>query len=504
MKEDVGHVYLVGAGPGPVDLLTVRARRLIRTADVIAYDDLIHPSLLNLARSGCQLLAIGYRAGATEGRPPPLHPEALRLARSGAKVVRLKAGDPLIFARGGEEALALEEAGIPYSIVPGITSALAAGASCRLPLTWRGQSSELCLSTRPTAHDEQAGTRTIALYMPRHGLEEWCAARMAAGWSSDTPAAFIMAASQPQEICIRSRLGTLAHDVAAYPSLQPGLVLLGPALNRLASRVSSRGKLAQRCILLARATSDRSEFKSILEREGADVWEIPWIKTRRSLVAAWDVNSLGRSQAHIIVPSASAWDVFRDLCLKERLDIRCLHEARIITLGPQARRAVQRSLLEPWWAVPHRTRLPAVWPTVMRDRPCMILGSRAEVLSVQSLAEAQGLSVIAGPMVEQEVQYPRLPLVQADLLIVPHRRAWQLLQQDAAYLTTLRHLPMLACGTQLAHYLREQGASQVHAWAQADRKHLTTVVEDMLRRFQQREDDDAKRTFDSLHGAWQG
>jgi uroporphyrin-III C-methyltransferase len=321
MIANSGRVYLVGAGPGPVGLLTVRARRLIRQADVLAYDDLVHPSLLNLASARCHLLAIGYRAGATEERPPPLHPDVVRLARSGAKVVRLKAGDPLVFARGGEEAQALEESGLPYTIVPGITAALAAGASCHLPLTWRGKSSELCLSTRPAAHDEQVGARTIALYMPRLGLQHWCQERMAAGWAPETPAAYVLAAAQAQELCIRSRLVDLAKDVAAHPSAHPGIVLLGPALDRLSPPSSSVGRLARRCILLARASSERSEYKQILERDGADVWEIPWIKAGEASSCAWDPDVLCGTKASVMVPSAAAWKLFCHDWQRLRLDV---------------------------------------------------------------------------------------------------------------------------------------------------------------------------------------
>ena len=150
-------VHLVGAGPGDPELLTVRAERLIAAADVIVYDALVDSSVLNLARPGAELIDVGKRPG----RQVPqemINALLVHLGSQGGTVVRLKGGDPFVFGRGGEEAMALAQAGIPFDVVPGLTSAVAAPAAAGVPVTHRGVSIGF---TVVTGHRERGGSTTI-------------------------------------------------------------------------------------------------------------------------------------------------------------------------------------------------------------------------------------------------------------------------------------------------------------------------------------------------------
>jgi len=175
-----GKVYLVGAGPGDPELLTLKALRLLRQAEAVLHDDLVSPEILTLVGRNAQLHDVGKRAGRKSAPQEAIHFLMIELAQQGLQVVRLKGGDPLIFGRAGEEIHALRRAGIDFEIVPGVTAALAAAASVEIPLTLRKTASSLPIITVQFAEDRelpdlrsivQSGT-TVALYMPGSDLTE--------------------------------------------------------------------------------------------------------------------------------------------------------------------------------------------------------------------------------------------------------------------------------------------------------------------------------------------
>jgi uroporphyrin-III C-methyltransferase / precorrin-2 dehydrogenase / sirohydrochlorin ferrochelatase len=231
-----GTVYLVGAGPGNPELLTVRADALLRSADVVAHDELVPPALLALA-PGAEHLAVGRRCHGRTRAPLRLHPDVLARARAGKSVVRLKAGDPFVFGRGGEEAEELAAAGVPFEVVPGISAALAAGASAWIPLTHRGLSSDV---TFATGHDltqpapagrsdwaRLAGTGTLVLYMGSRSLAGNLARLVEHGRAPSTPAAWIAAATRPEERIVTGTLADLAARVGEPGTDAPALVVVG-------------------------------------------------------------------------------------------------------------------------------------------------------------------------------------------------------------------------------------------------------------------------------------
>lgn len=462
-----GHVYLVGAGPGPADLLTVRARELIARADVLAYDDLVHPTLLDHAAPHCELIAVGYRAGEHADRPPPLHPLVLERAAAGKMVVRLKSGDPLIFGRGGEEAEALVAAAIPFTFVPGITAALAAASVCNLPLTWRGRASEVRISTQGSILAPSGTACTWALYMPRHGIETFTSELSAKGWPADTPAAFVIAAAHRQQQCIRSSLGSLAQKVKEHPSELPGLVIIGEALRTVLPYSETKASLQGCRILVARAHTDPSRLVGQLEAEGADVWGAPWIRSRpSSCVSPLQKDRLLKHQFvdhnWILVASAAAFEGFISLLREINGDLRCLQGQTIISIGA-AREALAAYLLKPGVHFRKRQILLKEWPhehlTYARDGLILAAGDEGEELQLQ--LETIGVKAQVLRTADFQVQYPRLPLPRPDFIVAPHQKSLQMLFADAAYRDGLKEVKVVAFGRKVAELARSFGCQVV-------------------------------------------
>lgn len=249
-----GRVDLVGAGPGDPGLLTVRALELLRAADVVAYDELVPEAILALAAPGAELLAVGRRCHGQNRDPMRLHPAVLERARAGKRVVRLKAGDPLVFGRGGEEAEELAAAGVPFEIVPGVSAALGAAAATWIPLTHREVSSSV---TFATGHDLTAGGApgrcewdqlgaggTLVLYMASRSLAGNLARLVRRGRAASTPAAWISAATRPEQEVVVGTLADLAARVGEQRGSAPALVVVGEVVTvreRLLALASQRG-----------------------------------------------------------------------------------------------------------------------------------------------------------------------------------------------------------------------------------------------------------------------
>jgi uroporphyrinogen III methyltransferase/synthase len=225
----VGRVYLVGAGPGDPGLLTLRAAALLRSADVVAYDELVSPEILALAPATAERLAVGRRVGrgAISYR---VHPEVLVRARAGKTVVRLKAGDPMVFGRGGEEAEELAEEGIPFEIVPGVSAALGAASYAGIPLTHRQHASRVTFATgHDVEHDpKKAGLgETLVLYMAGRRLAENMQNLVREGRAPSTPAAYIEAATTPHQRVVVGTIADLAARTAGSDPYAPAIVIVG-------------------------------------------------------------------------------------------------------------------------------------------------------------------------------------------------------------------------------------------------------------------------------------
>jgi uroporphyrin-III C-methyltransferase/precorrin-2 dehydrogenase/sirohydrochlorin ferrochelatase len=229
-------VSLVGAGPGDPDLLTRAAAKRLRQADLVLYDALVPAPLVQLARHA-QCFCVGKRAGRASVRQETINLLMIRGARRGQRVVRLKCGDPFVLGRGGEEALALRNAGVPFEVVPGVSSAIAAPALAGIPVTHRGMASAFVVLS---AHEESAygplvdglppNSLTIVALMGIGGASRLAARLLARGWRSRTPAALLFAASTPHATTWRGTLAELASR-GELSSEAPGTIVIGEVVS---------------------------------------------------------------------------------------------------------------------------------------------------------------------------------------------------------------------------------------------------------------------------------
>jgi uroporphyrin-III C-methyltransferase len=230
-----GKVYLVGAGPGDPELLTVKALRLLQTADVVLHDDLVSAEILKLVPSAAQVQNVGKRCGTKTMRQEEINFLLVALADSGRQVVRLKSGDPLIFGRAGEEIEALRRSNIAYEIVPGVTCALGAAAAAGIPLTYRRISSTLVLTVGHRAAGNSdaewgkfsATESTLLVYMPGHDYAEMADRLTAAGFAKETPCAIISRATTPRQQIHHTTISNLhrSPELAAPTLLVVGEVV---------------------------------------------------------------------------------------------------------------------------------------------------------------------------------------------------------------------------------------------------------------------------------------
>jgi uroporphyrin-III C-methyltransferase/precorrin-2 dehydrogenase/sirohydrochlorin ferrochelatase len=248
----MGHVSIVGAGPGDPGLLTRKAAARLRRADLVLYDALVDLRVLRIARRA-QRFFVGKRAGRHALSQIEIHAMMIRAARKGRRVVRLKGGDPFVFGRGGEEAQALQVAGVPFDVIPGVTSAFAVPGLAGIPVTYRGLSSAVLVAS---GHDEQVLGDTIGALPPNdvtlvvlmgYGRRVSIASQLIGrGWARDTPAAVVADGSLEQQQAWRGTLEGMAAGRAAIETEGPALLVIGQvaALTLSAAEPALRQKTA--------------------------------------------------------------------------------------------------------------------------------------------------------------------------------------------------------------------------------------------------------------------
>ena len=230
-----GSVFLVGAGPGDPGLLTIKALNLLKMADVVVYDYLVNPELLVTIRKDAERLYVGKIGGGRQTPQREINRMLIAAARAGNMVVRLKGGDPCLFGRGGEEAEALSKAGVPYQIVPGVSSALAVPTYAGIPLTYRGVSSSVAFVTGAKAEDgslppslrQLSGTDTIVILMGMAHLRRITDELIASGRSSQTPVAAIRWGTYEGQRTLIGTLGSIAERVEQESFRAPAVIVVG-------------------------------------------------------------------------------------------------------------------------------------------------------------------------------------------------------------------------------------------------------------------------------------
>ena len=238
----LGTVYLVGAGPGDPDLLTVKAVRLLRQCDALVYDSLVPHEVLNLVPSGAERHFVGKRRGHHSVPQPSTNAVLVELAARHRTIVRLKGGDPFLFGRGGEEAAHLERHGVPVQVVPGVTAGIAAPAYLGIPVTHRRAGSSV---TFVTGHEEIDKRRPgvdwrglarssdgLVIYMGLHNLAHICEELMAGGLDPSTPAAAVQQGTVRGQRCVVAELQGLAQAVCQAALASPSIVVIGEVVNQ--------------------------------------------------------------------------------------------------------------------------------------------------------------------------------------------------------------------------------------------------------------------------------
>lgn len=241
MSRPMGHVSLVGAGPGDPGLLTRRAMARLRQADLVLYDALVPASIVALARRA-QRFSVGKRCGRPSVRQETIHGLMIRAARRGRRVVRLKAGDPFVLGRGGEEALALRAAGVSFDVVPGISSALAAPALAGIPVTHRGLSAGFIVvsghagsSYRPLLEMLPPHSVTLVVLMGLNEADAIAALLVGTGWRPTTPVAVVFSASTSRSTTWTGTLAGIAScRDSAHPDA-PGTIVIGDVVSLAAA-----------------------------------------------------------------------------------------------------------------------------------------------------------------------------------------------------------------------------------------------------------------------------
>lgn len=346
---------LVGAGPGDPALLTLGAVRALGRADVVLYDALVHPSVLQHARPDAELRFVGKRGGHEGISQAELNALLLDLARSGRRVCRLKGGDPFLFGRGSEEAEVLAREGISFEVIPGVTAALGATTYAGISLTHREWSSSVAFVTSAehaeksqSAHDWQklaTATQTLVIYMGVRKLRGAVEKLLAHGRSAETPAAVIQAGTLPSQRVVTGTLSTIAERVEAEGLGAPALIVVGEVVRlREQLRWFDQRPLQGKRVLVTRAEAQSEGMLNSLLERGAEAVSLPAIRFREPTDRAALERALQRLEDYHLVLFTSTNTVerfFREL-EKSGGDTRRLGRALVGAVGPATALALGR------------------------------------------------------------------------------------------------------------------------------------------------------------------
>jgi len=340
-------VYLVGAGPGDPELITVKGRRVLGEADAVLYDHLAPESLLELAPPDAERIYVGKKRSAHAFSQEEITGLIIDRARRGLTVVRLKGGDPFMFGRGGEEVEALAEAGIPFEVVPGVTSPLGIAAYTGVPLTHRTHTSVVTFVTGHAVEQidwDKVGTaETLVVFMGLTAIGEIAREIMARGRSGETPAMAVRWGTRPDQQTIAATLATLADEVARAGMKPPATIVIGEVV-RLREKLDwfERLPLFGQRVAVTRAAGQAAELRERLHALGAEVLELPVIAIEPPL----DPAPLARAVECIaeydwlIFTSVNGVRFFTEALDRSARDVRDVR-ACVCAIGPATRRAVE-------------------------------------------------------------------------------------------------------------------------------------------------------------------
>lgn len=342
----VGKVYLVGAGPGEPGLITVRGAQCLRRADLVLYDYLVDPRVLRHASAHAEAICLGSHAAGRIMPQKDVNERMIGAARMGKTVVRLKGGDPMLFARAAEELAALREAGIAFEIVPGVSAALAVGSYAGIPLTHRLTSSCVALVTgQETRHkateplDYTALAKfpgTLVFYMGVTTAPAWSRSLLEGGLAAGTPVAIVRHCTWPQQQVWRCRLGDVPETIEAEGIRPPALVVVGEVAATSQYNWFAERPLYGQTVLVTRPAHQQAAMEQMLTEYGARVLLQPaitieapadWTRVDEAITRLGDFD-------WIVFSSTNGVAAFLDRIVERGRDLRILGGARIAAIGP--------------------------------------------------------------------------------------------------------------------------------------------------------------------------
>ena len=348
MRDVPPMVFLVGAGPGDPDLITVRGRRCLEQAEVVLYDRLVDPVLLSHAPASAEMIYVGKRSAQHTVPQDGINALLVEHALAGKRVVRLKGGDPFVFGRGGEEALALRAAGVPYEVVPGISSGVAVPAYAGIPVTHRGLTSHVTFVTGhedPTKEEAQidwdklaSDVGTLVIFMGVKNLPKMVDELTRRGRPIDTPIALIRYGTVPQQRTVTGTLANIVEKVAAAKLRPPAITIVGDVvtLREKLHWFEDRPLFGARVVVTRPRAQAGPQIQSLRDM-GAEVVAFPTIRIEpivdspeiAAMLAAIDSYDL------IVLTSVNGVECFFDQLRRAGADARRLHRAFVVAIGPK-------------------------------------------------------------------------------------------------------------------------------------------------------------------------
>ncbi len=463
-NSDYGKVYLVGAGPGAPGLITLRGVECLHRADVVLYDYLVNPQILRHARDDAERICLGRHGGSRIWTLEQINAKMTELALAGQTVVRLKGGDPAVFARGAEEVKALVERDIPFEIVPGITVALAAGSYAGVPITHREHASAVALVTgqemsgKPGPKIDYSKLAqfpgTLVIYMGVTTADTWVNALIAGGMSPEMPALIIRRCSFPDQRTIRCTVGQLQEHLTGADKLRPpAIVVIGSvaALPRAANWFE-RLPLFGQTILVTRPLEQVAGLAEPLAEQGADVLVQPAIEVRAP--SDWGPADAVVTELSgfdwVVFSSVNGVDAFMQRLLSNGRDLRALGTTKLAAIGPATVKALGAFHLQVD-RVPERYQAEDLAAALSEEaagkRFLLVRASRGRDVLARQLAAARA-------EVKQVVFYESVDVTTADAQIAAAMRAgrvrWTTVTSSAIARSLARLFPEDLGKTQLA------------------------------------------------------
>jgi uroporphyrinogen III methyltransferase/synthase len=416
-----GFVYLVGAGPGRADLITVRGAEVLRSADCAIYDRLVNPSLLKLAPKNAEVIAVPKRTGSDSVTQEEINKLLVEKASGGKTVVRLKGGDPCIFGRCAEEAVALADAGIDFEIVPGVTAGIAAADYTGILLTDRCYSSQVVFVTGQEAEGKQQSNidwkwlakfqGTIVFYMGMGNLAFIAEQLVENGMAADTPAAVVADATLPTQRVVKASLGRLSEKCKEEKIEPPAIIIIGPAAARSAetsaaadsdSRLDwfAKKPLFGKNIVVTRDTEGNAAFAAKIICRGGNPIEFPTMRIKPLTGKNEFLRALARISEFdwVIFTSANGVSIFFDALQGLSKDARVFGPAKIAAIGSETAVKLSEFGIKadfvPTVFTGEQLGKQLMCFTDLRDKKILLLRSQVASMELVELLEQAGADVL--------------------------------------------------------------------------------------------------------------